>query len=454
MTAAGTLPNTAARVALLARYMRIRTQSRAFGQDVVDEVRAFWRDALGLDLHPLAAADGTGAPALFTEIRGRQPGPTVLLYGHYDVQPPGDLAAWRWQEQPLDPWQPRLFVRGEEVAPEALVDADADEALLFGRGGADNKGQHLANVLGVLELAARGNLRGTVKVLLDGEEEHGSPSLAAICTENAALLKADLLLGSDGPKTGGAPTVMLGCRGLLGVEIRVENGRGASLHSGNYGNLAPNPVYALAELLIGLPARVRAVAERHGDYRHTALAAFGDAPSRPAWEPFLLPTTNVNGLLSEGATPGAMRTIIPAWAAATIDVRLTPDTPHAEVLAALEEVVAVEQARAAKGVRFTLRRTALVPPSYTAPDRPEIAAIAGAGRDFWGVEPAVMPILGGTLPNYVFTDLLAMPAIWLPGAQPDNHQHDVNERLAIDHFLRQSGWYAAALSAVASLRAL
>lgn len=244
---------------------------------------------------------------------------------------------------------------------------------------------------------------------------------------------------------------MLGCRGLLGVEIHAENGRGASVHSGNYGNIVANPVLALARLLATLDEAAAGVARRHGAYRAAALAAFGHDPARPAWEPFLEPTTNINGIISEGVTPGAMRTIIPGWAAATIDVRLTPDTLPDEMYDAIVATVAAADARDG-GVTLTVRKTSEVPPSYTAPERPEVTAIVAAGRGFWGVEPAVLPLLGGTLPNYVFTDILAMPAFWLPGAQPDNRQHDVNEHLQLGHFLRQAGWYRAALDAVAGVR--
>jgi acetylornithine deacetylase/succinyl-diaminopimelate desuccinylase-like protein len=321
--------------------------------------------------------------------------------------------------------------------------------LLVGRGGADNKGQHLADALGVLEARQAGTLRGTVKVILDGEEEHGSPNLATIATRYRDLLAADLLVGSDGPKSRGEPTIVLGCRGLLGVEYRVDNGRGASVHSGNYGNVVSNPVFALARLLAGLPERVAAVARRDDAFRTAALAAFGEAPERAGWEPFLDPTTNVNGVVSEGVSPGQMRTIIPGWALATIDVRLTPDTPADAVEAALE-AARIDEAARSPGVTIALRRTSLVPPSYTAPDRPEFAAIVNATRAYWGREPVVQPLFGGTGPNYVFTDLLGLPAYWLPGAQPDNRQHDVNEYYLLEHFFRQPGWYAAVLDAVAA----
>src|SRR5205823_10823979 len=180
------------------------------------------------------------------------------------------------------------------------------------------------NILGVLDARDAGTLRGRVKIILDGEEEHGSPNLAAIVTRHRERLAADLLVGSDGPKPGGEPTIVLGVRGLLGVEITVDNGRGESVHSGNYSNVVESPVLPLARLLVALAERVNAVAQRHGGFRESVLAAFGQAGNRAAWEGFLRPNTNVNGLLTEGMIVGKNRTIIPGWALAKIDVRLTP----------------------------------------------------------------------------------------------------------------------------------
>lgn len=479
-------------LAVLDRYIRIPTVSRMVTAEQVEAVRAFWRD-LGLELQPLLPPSGAGTPALFGEVRGDRPGPTILLYGHYDVQPPGDLDGWRWGGRACDPWTPAYFMSGagagsqgagsrsagrqgavgegaagegagsspvadapdaqvndEPVEPQRLAADELSRVLLVARGGCDNKGQHLGNVLGVLAARQAGTLPGVVKVLLDGEEEHGSPNLAAIATRHRDLLAADLLIGSDGPKLRGEPTVVLGCRGLLGVELRAENGRGASVHSGNYGNVVASPVYPLARLLAALPERVAAVAQRHTAFRDAALAAFGELPERASWEPFLLPTTNVNGLLSEGVDRRLTRTIIPGWALAKIDVRLTPDTPPDEVLAAIEAARGEEADRSA-GVTLSLRGSEAVPPSYTPPDRPEFAAIVNATRAYWGREPVVVPLVGGTLPNYVFTDLLSLPSYWLPGAQPDNRQHDVNEHYLLEHFFHQPAWYAAVLAAVAAV---
>ncbi|HZU75974.1 MAG TPA: M20/M25/M40 family metallo-hydrolase [Dehalococcoidia bacterium] len=438
------------RVTLLERYVRIRTLSGAIDAALVDDVRVFWR-GLGIELAPLVSGQEGETPALFAEIAGRRPGPVVLLYGHYDVQPTGDLTAWRWGARPLDPWEPVCFINETVVQADKLGEDDLRRAVMLGRGAADNKGQHLANILGVLDAQAAGTLLGTVKILLDGEEERGSPSLPAIADRHRDLLRADLLIGSDGPKQNNAPTIVLGCRGLLGVELRADNGRGQSLHSGNYGNIAPNPVLPLARLLAALPERIDAVARRHGDFKRSVLAAFAEASGREAWEPFLDPTTNVNGIISEGVTPGRRRTIIPNWALATVDIRLTPDTPIGEVAQAIEDARREEMARS-RDVSVTARHNWGTPPSYTPPARPEFGGIVAATRSYWGTEPMIVPLLGGTLPAYVFTEMLGMPAYWLPAAQSNNRQHDVNEHLALDHFLRQPGWYAAVLAAVAALR--
>jgi len=440
-------------LAVLDRYIRIPTLSRRVTAQHVADVRSLWQ-ALGVDLQELMTEGGEGTPALYAEIPGSRPGPTVLLYGHYDVQPVGNLDGWRWAGHACDPWVPSYFLqppdaRGDlPVDPRTLGDADLGRTLLVGRGGVDNKGQHLANILGVLHARQAGTLRGAVKILLDGEEEHGSPNLAAIVLRHRDLLAADLLLGSDGPKTANnAPTVVLGCRGLLGVEVRVDNGRGQSVHSGNFGNVVASPVFPLARILALIAARVDTVAQRHGAFKERALARFGDAVARSVWEPFLEPTTNVNGLLTEGMALGQRRTIIPGWALATIDVRLTLDTPPEEVYAALEAVCAEEQAHS-PDLAISVRQTSLVPPSYTEPDRPDFEALLAATHAYWEREPVVLPLLGGTLPNYIFTDLLGLPAYWLPGAQANNRQHDVNEHLLLEHFFRQPGWYAAALDAI------
>src|SRR5215470_6764933 len=119
----------------------------------------------------------------------------------------------------------------------------------WSRGGADNKGQHLSNILGAMDAVRAGTACWKVKIILDGEEEHGSPNLEAIARAHRAKLAADVLIGSDGPKQKNAPTLVMGVRGLLTVNIVADNGQATSVHSGNYGNIVPNPVLPLARLI-------------------------------------------------------------------------------------------------------------------------------------------------------------------------------------------------------------
>ncbi|MGH7275974.1 MAG: M20/M25/M40 family metallo-hydrolase, partial [Candidatus Rokuibacteriota bacterium] len=227
------------RLELLDRYLRIPTISRQVTPEMVEDVRAFWR-GIGLELEPLLPPGGQGTPALCGELPGPAGAPTLLLYGHYDVQPTGDLERWRWQDVACKPFEPTYFHAGRVVDPSTLDDKALDDVTVVARGGADNKGQHLANVLGALDAARAGRAQWRVRIILDGEEEHGSPNLDAIARAHRDRLAADVLIGSDGPKQQNAPTLVMGVRGLVGVELAADNGRPASLHSGNYGNIVPN----------------------------------------------------------------------------------------------------------------------------------------------------------------------------------------------------------------------
>ncbi|MGI8550983.1 MAG: M20/M25/M40 family metallo-hydrolase [Dehalococcoidia bacterium] len=430
------------RVALLDRYLRIATVSHQVTAAMVQQVQEFWHDQ-GLALVPLLPEDGSGTPALFAEIAGASNSPSLLLYGHYDVQPTGDPALWCWEGQNCAPFEPAYFHRGQPVDPKSLHDAELGEVLVVGRGGADNKGQHLANILGVLDAARSGRLKWTVKVFLDGEEEHGSPHLLPIAQRHRDMLKAKLLIGSDGPKQRNQPTLLMGVRGLLIVDIIAENGAPASLHSGNYGNLLPNPFLPLAGLIADIDRRVRDYAGEHDSFRQEAVQAFAEWENGATWKPFLWPTVNVNHLQSDGASPDLTRTIIPRSIHARLDIRLTPDTPPAAVRALIEAIVS-DHASRVQGVSFNLRTGGDLPASYTSPARPEfrwlLRLLAEDG------EPVALPILGGTLPNFVFTDELQMPAFWLPAANADNQQHDINEHYLLRHFFLQTSVYERIVS--------
>jgi acetylornithine deacetylase/succinyl-diaminopimelate desuccinylase-like protein len=426
------------RLALLDRYTRIPTVSRQVTPEMVAEVRALWRGQ-GLDLEPLLPADGQGTPALYGEIPGPPGAPTVLLYGHYDVQPTGDPALWVWHDVPCSPFEPAYFLDDRRVDPTTLPEDDLDRVVMLARGGCDNKGQHLANILGALDAKRAGTLRWTVKVLLDGEEESGSPHLRAICERHRDRLTSDILVGSDGPKPRNQPALLLGVRGLLGVDIVADNGRPASLHSGNYGNIVPNPVLPLARLIAELEQRVRDYAAEHDAFRTGAQRLFAEWAERATWQPFLWPTVNINHLITDGASPHLRRTIIPRQAHARLDIRLTPDTPPEAVTAIIERVVAAHQGQT-EGVSFSVRAEGM-PSSYTPPDHPAFDWLLGLLGGLGEGEPVALPILGGTLPNYVFTDVLGIPSFWLPAANADNQQHDINEHYVLKHFYLQTRLY-------------
>ena len=427
------------RLALLDRYLRIPTISRQVTPAMVEDVRAFWRD-VGLDLELLPVPDGTGTPALWGEIPGPAGAPTLLLYGHYDVQPTGDLERWRWQDVACKPFEPTYFHGGRPVDPRTLGERGLDDVTVVARGGADNKGQHLANVLGALDAARAGRAQWRVRIILDGEEEHGSPNLDAIARAHRDRLAADVLIGSDGPKQQNAPTLVMGVRGLVGVELVADNGRPASLHSGNYGNIVPNPVLPLARLIEDIEERVRAFGESHDAFRREATEMFAKWEDRAVWKPFLRPTVNINHFMSDGASPTARRTIIPRTAHARLDIRVTPDTPPAAMEEIVTRVVADHRDRT-PGITFTVR-FASQPASYTSPTRPEFGWLLRLLEQHGDAEPVALPTLGGTLPLWVFTETLGIPALWIPAANSDNQQHDINEHYVLRHFFQQTALYA------------
>ncbi|MGH7267803.1 MAG: M20/M25/M40 family metallo-hydrolase [Candidatus Rokuibacteriota bacterium] len=432
-----------ARVALLDRYVRIPTVSRRVTDEMVAQLRAFWQEQ-GLALEPLPPPGGEGTPALWGEIPGPADAPTMLLYGHYDVQPTGDLARWVWNEVRCDPFVPTYFHEGGQVDPAALEDSALDGVIMVARGGADNKGQHVANILGALDAARAGTLRWRVRVILDGEEEHGSPHLGEIAAAHRGRLAADLCVSSDGPKQKNRPTLVMGVRGMLEVHLAVENGQRTAVHSGNYGNVVENPVLPLARLIDDIRGRVAEFARDNTAFRQEAEAAFARWEREAVWTPFLRPYVNVNHFASEGTSLEQRRTVIPRAAHARVDIRLTPDTSP-EAIAALVHRAVADHVKAADGVRYTVRTNGQ-PASYTSPARPEFAWLLRLLAEQGDGEPVALPTLGGTLPTWVVTQLLAIPTFVIPSANSDNQQHDVNEHYVLRHFFMQAELYRRIVS--------
>ena len=371
-----------------------------------------------------------GQPAVFGELAGPPGRPSVLFYGHYDVQPP----------EPLELWDSPPF------------EGTVRDGRIYGRGVADNKGQLLCHVWAVQAWQAVGGPPVTVKFLIEGEEEIGSPHLAELVRRHADRLRADLVFTADGNMLAPTrPTVCFGARGLLYAEVELRGAR-SDAHSGNNGEVLPQPAWELVWLLselrgrdgrIRIPGfyeRVRtpspeevALLEAIPFDRAAFLAEHGlqDSPIRTGSQFFrrlvFEPTFNIAGLQSGYGGPG-MKTIIPARAVAKVDFRLVPDQEPEEVFRAFQQAVR------ARSPQAEVRLIAAVPPSRTDPFLPVSRAAVRAVRESWGMEPVVIPMLGGTLPDYVFTRILGLPSVVVPYANHDERNHAPNENLRLDCF--------------------
>ncbi|RKT54314.1 M20/M25/M40 family metallo-hydrolase [Saccharothrix australiensis] len=369
-----------------------------------------------------------GWPALVGTAPGPPGAPHVLVYGHYDVQPAGPLD--EWDSPPFEP----TFRDGR----------------VYGRGAGDNKGQHLAQLLGLRALReVTGGLPCRVTVLLDGEEEIGSPHLANALR---ALPKPDLVVWSDGPvHESGRASVVLGVRGIATFELRVRGASGP-LHSGNWGGVAPNPAWRLVHVLAGMrDARGRVLVDGFADDvvplspgERAALAALpADVPEvlagigvsgmePPAdlgfYERLTGPTFSINSLTCEDG--GEHRTVIPHVAVAKCDMRLVGGQRVETVFAAIREHLA----RHAPDVELT--PGGAMEPSRTLPETRWTDAVLRGAAAGLGEEPLLVPALGGSLPIAAFSDELGVPCYGVPLANVDERNHAPNENLALDWFRR------------------
>jgi len=351
----------------------------------------------------------------------------VLFYGHYDVQPP----------DPVEAWDSPPFV------------ATLRDEAIFGRGSGDNKGQLLAHVGAVAELIARDELDVGVKFLVEGEEEIGSPHIGGVAATQRERLAADVAITADAPvHDDGRPVVIFGVRGLLFVEVELS-GAPRDLHSGNRGGIAPTPAWTLVHALASLrdsagkvslpgfydPVRGPNAEERamldalptSAAHLIEELGAAGAEPwqERSPWEALgFQPNCNIAGLTAGYQGPGT-KTVIPARASAKIDFRLVADQdPEAVYDALVEHLHRVDP-------EIRVRRTASVPPSATSPAAPFANDVIAAVRTATGLEPLLRPRLGGTTPDYIFTQVLGMPSILVPYGPPDMNHHAPNERMSL-----------------------
>lgn len=386
-------------------------------------------DSLGMSAEVIPTA---GWPMVFgkrTDTPGR---PTVLLYGHYDVQPP----------DPLDEW----------ISPP--FNPEIRNGRIYGRGVGDNKGQHLAQILALeATLACRGELPCNVKVLLEGEEEIGSPQMPIFVAAERERLHADLVITADGPvHPSGRSCVEFGVRGVLSFELRAREAS-HDLHSGNFGGVARNPIWTLVHLLATmknaqgeitidgfydsvqppsdlerqalamLPIDLPAMMRDHGMERLDAPAERGYAERLALW-----PTLTINGLHGGYGGPGS-KTVLPHIAVAKCDIRLVTDQSVEEIFTKLQAHVQ----RHAPEVELIWQGG--MDPSKTPMDSPFAAPISAGVAQAQGEPPLLVPAMGGSLPEYVWTKTLGAPSFVVPYANADEANHAPNENLEIERFI-------------------
>lgn len=367
----------------------------------------------GVDL-PILVARRIEDPAL----------PTVLLYGHGDVVRGN---AERWAEG-RDPW--RLQIEGDRW---------------YGRGTADNKGQHTINLMALAQVlrARQGRLGFNATWLIETGEEAGSPGLAAFCEAQRDLLAADVFLASDGPRLNARrPTLFMGSRGAVNFELRLH-ARERAYHSGNWGGLLSNPAIVLSHAIASLVdarGRIQVDGLRPPPIPGPVLQALeslevGGGEDDPAidadWgEPGLSGPQQVFGwnsldVLTFGAgDPAKPVNAIPGQASAWCQLRFVVGTDWRN----LGEHVRRHLREAGFGdVEVTVGMQAGA--TRLSPDNPWVVWAAESLRRSTGQPPALLPNLGGSLPNDIFADLLGLPTLWVPHSYPACAQHAPNEHL-------------------------
>ncbi|MGX1500149.1 acetylornithine deacetylase/succinyl-diaminopimelate desuccinylase-like protein [Labrenzia sp. MBR-25] len=383
-------------------------------------------EGMGFNCRILENPVEAGCPFLYAERIEDPDFETVLTYGHGDVI-----------RAQTDEWR-------QGLAPFKVV-VEGDKA--YGRGTADNKGQHLINFAALRAvIEARGSLGFNAKVILEMAEECGSPGLDALFSAHKDLLKSDVLIASDGPRLHpDRPTLFMGSRGAVNFDLRVEFRKGAH-HSGNWGGLLKDPAIVLAHA-------ISSIVDRRGqikvpEWRPTSLSpaireTLKDCPvggfDGPCvdtdWgEESLTPSERVFGwnsfavLAQKSGVPEAPVNAISGWANAHCQLRYVVGTDPEDILPALRrhldrEGYADVQVVPTERGRFHATRLD--------PDHPWVRRVAVSVGETTGKKPVLLPNLAGSLPNESFSETLGLPTVWLPHSYPGCSQHAPDEHLLL-----------------------
>ncbi len=395
---------------------------------VADQMRAMGLRSIALmptGGHPVVYGDWLNAPGK----------PTILVYGHYDVQPVDPLN--EWQSPPFEATQ-----RGED---------------LFARGASDMKGQVHAFLKALEILLAQGSLPVNVKVIVEGEEEIGSPNLGPFLERHTDLLKCDVALNADsGITRPDQPSLVYGLRGLAYFEVWVY-GPDHDLHSGLFGGSVSNPAQVMCELIAGmhdaggritLPGfydKVRTLSDEeraalaagaHPEAEWARMAGVehlsGEAGFTTTERLGARPTLEVNGLLS-GFTGEGSKTVLPARAMAKISMRLVPYQDHTAVEGQLRAYL---EQHAPKSVRWEVKNLVSGAPVLVERDSPGIRAAMAALEATFGVPP-IFKLEGGSVPVVsMIQNRLGVDSVLMGFGLPDDNLHAPNEKLHLPNYYR------------------
>ena len=389
-------------------------------------------------------------PIVYGEV-GPDGAPTMLIYGHYDVQPPEPLELW--ESDPFDP-----VIRNGKI---------------FARGSSDNKGQLFAHVKAVQAYRhVFGELPLKVKFIFEGEEEISSPSLEPFVAGHRDLLKTDVCVFSDSHvQENGRPLVVLGLKGMLYVEITLK-GANRDLHSMRAAAV-PSPVWRLVHLLASLRGNdglVR-IPGYYDDVRPLLPEEIAAAEAIPCDKAAVCadlgisallqnrngndyyknmifePTCNIAGLKAGYQGVGA-KTVLPSTATAKLDLRLVPDQKPERILALLKDYLAKNGYADAE-----IELLGSLIPSRTPITHPLVQVAREAVADAYGVEPYIYPGIGGAGPNYVFERHLGVPCFTIPFATADQNNHAPNESLIVDGYFNGIKTGAALIDRIAAFYA-
>jgi len=387
-----------------------------------------------IGLEHVHVVETTGHPIVYGDWLHAEGAPTILLYGHYDVQP----------VDPLDLWETPPF------------EPTVRDGHIFARGAVDDKGQVFAHLKAIeAHMQKTGRLPVNLKVVLEGEEEVGSESLAPYIRANAEQLKADMVLISDTEMFDrGVPSICYGLRGLAYLQIDVRGTKG-DLHSGTFGGAVANPANVLAHIIAQLKDKsgnikipgfyddVRPLREEErNEFKRLPFDEVGyrkmlGAPRLAGEKDYSVlervwarPTLDVNGLLA-GFTGTGAKTVLPAKAMAKVSMRLVPDQDPVTIAALFEAYV---KKIAPKSVEVTVTNLHGGKPWMTDFDNPYVAAAGRAIELGFGKRP-VFTREGGSIPIVAdFQAVLQAPVVLFGFGLPDDATHAPNEKFTLDQF--------------------